>query len=56
VIRGGVVGDDDHCDPRTMPRNGRRPSTTDIYRGGIAGGGMGGVMRGIPSRMPGGRR
>ena len=28
VIRGGVVGDDDHCDPRT---DGRRPS-----RGGIS--------------------
>jgi hypothetical protein len=54
VIRGGVVGDDDHCDPRTLPRNGRRPTTTDIY-GGMMGGGGGG-MRGIPSRLPGGRR
>jgi len=54
VIRGGVVGDDDHCDPRSVPR-GRR-ALTDIY-GGMGGGGMGGggVMRGIPSRRPGGR-
>ncbi len=52
IIRGGAVGDDDHCDPRTMPRGGRRPTVTDI---GIYGGGMGGA-RGIPSRPPGGRR
>jgi hypothetical protein len=49
VIRGGIVGDDDHCDPRTMPRNGRRPTATDIYSGGMRGmGGMGG-MRGLPT-------
>jgi hypothetical protein len=52
IIRGGVVGDDDHCDPR--PR-GRPPTDIGtIYRGGMGGGG--GVMRGIPSRAPGGRR
>lgn len=53
IIRGGAVGDDDHCDPRTMPRGGRRPTATDIgiYNGGM--GGIGGVMRGIPSRRGG---
>jgi hypothetical protein len=51
VIRGGVVGDDDHCDPRSMPGR-RRPSATDVYGGGIAGGGM----RGVPSGIGGRRR
>jgi len=51
VIRGGVVGDDDHCDPRSMP-GARRPAT-DIYRGGIAGAGG---MRGVPTSLPGRRR
>ena len=50
VIRGGGVGDDDHCDPRgpARPRGGR-PIGGDIY--GPAG--MGGVIfggRGVPSR------
>ena len=49
IIRGGAVGDDDHCDPRTMPRGGRRPTVTDI---GIYGGGMGGA-RGIPIEAAG---
>jgi hypothetical protein len=51
VIRGGVVGDDDHCDPRTAPRGGRRPTSTDVYGGigGIFGGGTG-VAGGIGSR------
>jgi hypothetical protein len=43
VIRGGIVGgDDDHCDPRTMPRRGR-PIGGDVYGrpGGM--GGMGGM-------------
>ncbi len=39
VIRGGMIGDDDHCDPRRAPRGGR-PIGGDIYRGGIGGGGM----------------
>jgi hypothetical protein len=51
VIRGGVVGDDDHCDPRSMP--GRRRPVSDIYGGGIAGGGG---MRGVPSGIGGRRR
>jgi len=46
VIRGGIVGDDDHCDPRSMPRRGR-----PVGGGVIYGGGMGG-MRGVG--MPGG--
>jgi hypothetical protein len=46
VIRGGIVGgDDDHCDPRTMPRRGR-PIGGDIY---TRPGGMGGM--GIPGGM-----
>lgn len=48
VIRGGVVGDDDHCDPRRAPRNGRYPTSTDVYGGGIAGGGM--IGRALPTR------
>lgn len=48
VIRGGVVGDDDHCDPRRAPRNGRYPTSTDVYGGGIAGGGM--IGRTLPTR------
>lgn len=38
VIRGGVVGDDDHCDPRsTMPR-GRAPTDIGVYRPNPMGG------------------
>jgi hypothetical protein len=49
VIRGGGVGDDDHCDPRgPITRRPGRPIGGDIY--GPAGS-MGGVIRtGIPSR------
>jgi len=47
VIRGGAVGDDDHCDPRGGPRRGGRPIGGDVYlpnRGGaVFGGGMGGA-------------
>ena len=43
VIRGGVVGDDDHCDPRHPPRAGRPIGgplpPTGIGRGPIGGGG-----------------
>jgi hypothetical protein len=54
VIRGGIVGDDDHCDPRPRPRGGR-PIGGDVYHpsgtGGMIGtGGLGGT------RFPGGRR
>jgi len=48
VIRGGGVGDDDHCDPRggARPRGGR-PVGGDVYmprNGGMIGvGGMGGI-------------
>ena len=49
VIRGGMVGDDDHCDPRPRRRGGRVVGG-DVYvprNGGVIGiGGMGG------SRMP----
>ena len=41
VIRGGMIGDDDHCDPRG-PRRGGRPIGGDIYNGGVFNGGMGG--------------
>jgi hypothetical protein len=42
VIRGGVVGDDDHCDPRRPPRTGRPIGgdvPTGIGRSPIFGGG-----------------
>jgi hypothetical protein len=55
VIRGGGVGDDDHCDPRATPRN-RRPIGGDIYArpgGGIIGG-MGGTRMPTPM-VPAGR-
>jgi len=46
VIRGGVVGDDDHCDPRSGParRGGGHPIGGDVYmpRSGGMIGGMGG--------------
>ena len=46
VIRGGAVGDDDHCDPRGGRRGGRAVGG-DVYmprNGGMIGtGGMGGV-------------
>jgi hypothetical protein len=45
VIRGGMIGDDDHCDPRPARRGGGRPIGGDIYRpngtGGMIGTGMG---------------
>jgi len=56
VIRGGIVGDGDDCDPRGMPHGGH-PIGGDIYgrnpMGGIVGGmgaigGMGGMRRGRP--------
>jgi len=40
VIRGGVVGDDDHCDPRGPRRTGRPVGGDIIYRGGAGMGGM----------------
>jgi hypothetical protein len=51
VLRGGIVGDDDHCDPRPRPRGGR-PIGGDIYRPNGTGGmiGTGGM-----SHFPGGR-
>ena len=53
VIRGGIVGDGDDCDPRGAPhRGGGRPIGGDIYgrnpMGGMIGG-MGG-MRGVGTR------
>jgi len=50
VIRGGMIGDDDHCDPRG-PRRGGRPIGGDVYGGGIFRGGMGGG-RTIPMGRP----
>lgn len=48
VIRGGGMGDDDHCDPRATPRRGR-PIGGDVIYGGPGGmGGMGGVI--VPTR------
>ena len=46
VIRGGVVGDDDHCDPRSIPRG--RVIGGDVYGRNPMGGMMGGMggMRG----------
>ncbi|HEY7394333.1 MAG TPA: hypothetical protein VH559_05795, partial [Gemmatimonadaceae bacterium] len=54
VIRGGAVGDDDHCDPRHMPRG--RPVGGDIYGRPVFGplGGMGGT-RMPPPMVPRGR-
>ena len=44
VIRGGAVGDDDHCDPRGGRRGGGRAVGGDVYMprngGAIFGGGM----------------
>ncbi len=54
VIRGGMIGDDDHCDPRRAPPRGR-PIGGDINRGGIYGGGMIGGMGGGRSIPIGGR-
>src|SRR4051812_20941298 len=46
VIRGGMIGDDDHCDPRRPPRGGR-PVGGDVMGGvGTIIGGMGGARRG----------
>jgi len=46
VIRGGGVGDDDHCDPHGAPPRRGRPVGGDVYGGGVFGG-MGGA-RGVP--------
>jgi hypothetical protein len=49
VIRGGMVGDDDHCDPRGPHRGGGRVIGGDII-------GIGGIMGGMAGgRMPRGR-
>lgn len=55
VIRGGVVGDVDNCDPRTEGRGRTLPNRIPIVYGGRTG--MGGVLRsgGITNRPPGGR-
>ena len=52
IIRGGMIGDDDHCDPRRAPPRGRPIGGGIIYRGGINnGGGMAGP-RTIPMGRP----
>lgn len=47
IIRGGAVGDDDHCDPRGGRRAGGHPIGGDVYvprgMGGMMGTGMGGI-------------
>jgi len=47
VIRGGGVGDDDHCDPHGAPPRRGRPVGGDVYGGGMGTIGMGGA-RGVP--------
>lgn len=48
VIRGGGVGDDDHCDPRGAPR---RPRTGSPIGGDVYGNPVGmGIPRGMPTR------
>ena len=43
IFRGGILGDDDHCDPRSTPRHGRpdrpygRPGGIEIGIGGMGG-------------------
>jgi hypothetical protein len=61
VIRGGRVGDDDHCDPRGMPA--RRPQGGRVIGSGeyvppivIGMGGMGGMGAGRTQPMVGRRR
>jgi hypothetical protein len=57
VIRGGMVGDDDHCDPRGPVRRGGRAIGGDVYmpnRGGAVMGGMGGTR--FPMTPIAGRR
>jgi len=59
VIRGGAVGDDDHCDPRGGPRRGGRPIGGDVYlpnRGGAVFGGGGMATGGRFPITPIGRR
>jgi hypothetical protein len=56
VIRGGVVGDVDNCDPRTERRGGRGPiviSGTFPGSGRVPMGGRSGGTLSIPSRIPG---
>src|SRR5262245_10327767 len=58
VIRGGGVGDDDHCDPRPNPRT-RRPVGGDVIYGSpsgriFGGNGMGGTRMPTPM-VPRGR-
>lgn len=54
VIRGGIVGDGDDCDPRGAPRRGGHPIGGDIYgrnpMGGVIGGMGTGRMIGIGTR------
>lgn len=55
VIRGGVVGDDDHCDPRsTMPGRRRPMGIGGIYSGNPTGPTMQ-IPTGISGRPRGGR-
>ena len=49
VIRGGAIGDDDHCDPRGGRPRGGRPIGGDVYmprNGGMIGGIVGGMATG----------
>ena len=46
IIRGGAVGDDDHCDPRGGRRGGGRPIGGDVYMPRNGGGVFGGMATG----------
>jgi hypothetical protein len=50
VIRGGAIGDDDHCDPRGGRRPSGRPIGGDVYMPR-----NGGMIGGIACGMAGGR-
>ena len=52
VIRGGVVGDDDQCDPRTDGRRARGPISINNRIPGRAGSGRIGGIGGFPVRIP----
>ena len=56
VIRGGMVGDDDHCDPRGGVRRGGRQVGGDIYRPNGTGGMIGMGRFPVATPTPIGRR
>ena len=52
VIRGGVVGDDDQCDPRTDGRRARGPISINNRLPGRVGGNRAGSIGNFPVRIP----